>query len=532
MTPYLILSIAAIAVPIDKRDADTLVICPPVFQSALQPWIEYRKMQGYRIVVQSPASTSFGIGEQVRHIAANGQLKNVVLIGDAYDATALPAHLVPTDYIVSKVVFKYGGELEIATDNTYADPDRDGILDLTIGRIPVDTPTELTEYVNRVIEYEDRNSGGAWQRRVNFVAGVGGFGQVADSLIEQSVKRIVTDLIPSQYDTTMTYGNWRSPYCPDPRRFSETAIGRFNEGCLFWVYIGHADRRGLAPIRLPDQQCSILDNRSLTNIRATSGAPIAILLSCYSAAIDDALDGLGERLLKQAGGPVAVISSSQVSMPYAMGIFSLELIDGYFDGQTATLGELVLRSKQRMVQAPHKKSELRELVDSMGLALSREPKLLNEEAAEHVQLMHLLGDPLLKLKRPADLNIQTPATTYPGETITIAGVADQAGSILVDLTYRRDRFRNRPPRRRAYSSSNESFDNYQSVYDQIQDQVSAVATESIPAGPFTIQLTIPADCSGACHVRAMLTGPDSIALGSNEITIEDRVAGSSRTSGQ
>ncbi len=522
MTAFLIVSITAFAVSVVIEDADTLVICPPVFQSALAPWIKYRQTQGYRILVQPPASTSSGMREQIRQLAAKGELKNVVLIGDAFDADTSPDHHLPTDYIDAKVVAGFGGEPEIATDNTFADSDGDGIPDLTIGRIPIDTPAELSGFINRLIDYEDLASNGSWQRRFNFIAGVGGFGQVADSMIEQSAKRIVTDLIPAQYDTTMTYGSWRSPYCPDPRRFSDTVIGRFNEGCLFWVYIGHADRNGLAPIQLPDQRCSILDHRSLINIQATRGAPIAILLSCYSAAIDERHDGLGEKMLRQDNGPVAVISSSRISMPYAMSIFSLELVNGYFDGPASTLGELVLRSKQRMVEAPKTKSQLRQLIDSMGLALSVEPKQLVEELREHVHLMNLLGDPLLKLNRPDDLKIQSPPTARPGQTITVSGVAQQPGNILVDLSYRRDRFRTRPPRRRNYDSSDGAFNAYQSVYEQVQDQVCASVVETIPAGPFSIPLAIPANSSGACHVRVMLTGSDSIALGSNDITIESR----------
>ena len=45
--------------------------------------------------------------------------------------------------------------------------------------------------------------------------------------------------LPADYRLSMTYGSWRSPYCPDPRRFHATTLERLNEGAWFWVYIGH-----------------------------------------------------------------------------------------------------------------------------------------------------------------------------------------------------------------------------------------------------------------------------------------------------
>ena len=172
----------------------------------------------------------------------------MVLVGDCEDENAQPQRLVPTDYVDAKVNVRFGSEPEIATDHTFADLDGDLVLDLNIGRMPVDTAGELTDFIDRVIRYESKASLGPWQRRVNFVAGVGGFGQMLDKVIEQSVKKIVTDLVPSQCDVSMTYGSWRSPYCPDPTRFSDTAISRFNQGCQFWVYLGHGQRLSLIHI--------------------------------------------------------------------------------------------------------------------------------------------------------------------------------------------------------------------------------------------------------------------------------------------
>ena len=225
---------------------DTLVLCPFDFQPALAKWLTYRRGQGYQVRVESPAPIAAGIKRQIQIVAATNPLKRILLVGDSADPFTHFQQLVATDFVASQVSVFFGSEPEIATDNTYADLDFDGLPELTIGRIPVDSATQLDQYMDRVIAYEmtaNRNlRDSLWRRRINLVAGVGGLGRVVDTVVEQTAKQMITDLVPAEYQTSMTYGSWASPYCPDPRRFSQTTIERFNEGCLFWVYVGHGDR--------------------------------------------------------------------------------------------------------------------------------------------------------------------------------------------------------------------------------------------------------------------------------------------------
>ena len=518
LIPLLVL-IAAVPATGETKDIDTLVICPIDFQTALKPWVEYRKQQGHTIAVRPPSSTVDGIRSLIQEFAVSGALKNVVLVGDSRDEKVARHRLIPTDYIDAKVNVKYGSEPEIATDHTYADLDGDFQLELNIGRMPVDTADELTAYIDRVIRYESDGNKGDWQRRVNFVAGVGGFGQLLDKMIEQSVRKIVTDLIPSECDVSMTYGSWRSPYCPDPRRFSDTAISRFNQGCQFWVYVGHGERRQLDKVRLPDRRIDILNSETVSKLAAQQSSPIAILLSCYSAATDDRKDGLGELMLKQSRGPIGVISSTRVSMPYAMGIFSLEMLDGYYNGDVETFGELVTQSKQKMFKFDENKSRYHHLVSSMGKSFSPDPNLLSVERGEHVHLMHLLGDPLLRLHRPEKLDLKMPKIIVAGATVAVKGEADVEGTLTVDLSYRRDRFRNRPPRRKSYQPSHEFFAAYQPVYAQTQDLVCVQKTIEVKQGKFAIDLQIPDDCSGACHMRGMIKGDNYFAIGAVDVDV-------------
>ena len=63
--------------------------------------------------------------------------------------------------------------------------------------------------------------------------------------IAGALAQVAYSRIKGQPLAFMTYASLASPYCPDPRKFHDTTIGRFNEGCLFWVYIGHGHPTGL-----------------------------------------------------------------------------------------------------------------------------------------------------------------------------------------------------------------------------------------------------------------------------------------------
>ena len=506
----------------DQAAPDVLVICPERFQPALAKWIEYRTKQGHSIKVHSPAPTSTGIKKQIREVASSGSLKHVFLVGDSGDSRAKQSDLVPTDYVVAKVNVKFGSEPEIATDHTYVDLDNDGIQDLSIGRLPVDSLNEIEAFTKRVIKYESEQSQDQqWRRRINVVAGVGGFGRVIDGLLEQTTKQILTDLVPAGYETKMTYGSWTSPYCPDPRQFSESSIERFNEGCLFWIYIGHGARHRLDKIYMPDQSHEILTNRTVSKLNCRAGNPIAIFLACYTGANDHPQDCLAETMLRQENGPIAAICGTRVTMPYAMSLLSLEMVHEFFEGEVQTLGELMNLAKQRMVKGSDNNQEYRDLIEGMGKTFSPLPEMLEQERLEHVQLIHLVGDPLLRLKRPGKIKFDSPGKASQGEKFEIEGVVDSPGSLTIELAYQRDRLRYRPPRRKDYNSGESSFAQYQKTYEEAQKLVCTTQTIKVPkAGAFKAEIKVPDDVSGRCVVRAVLNADSKFALGSKLIEVK------------
>ena len=177
----------------------------------------------------------------------------MILVGDVPVEKESAGSLVtvPTHYVPSQVIARFGGEKIIAGDNWYADLDDDQLPDIAIGRLPADSAADLRTMVDKIVAYERGPAPGNRRRRINLVAGLGGFGAFADAAIEASAKRLLIDGIPAAYATSVTYGSWRSPYCPDPQLFHASTVDRFNEGCLFWVYMGHGHTRTVDRVARP-----------------------------------------------------------------------------------------------------------------------------------------------------------------------------------------------------------------------------------------------------------------------------------------
>ena len=512
-----VLAVASTSAADDRTECDTLVLCPDAFRTALNDWLEYRQHQGHRILVVAPARTAYQIRQQVREIAANGVLKNLVIIGDATDDHHQgPAAIVPTDYQLAKVNLRYGGEPEIATDFTYADIDDDGLQDLTVGRIPVDTADELKTFCRKIINYEQSTDFGKWRRQINLVAGVGNFEPIVDGVIERTTRRLVADLVPPWFDTRVTVANWQSPYCPDPRRLKSVVVDQFNEGCLFWVFVGHGSYRKLAPMEVGPMSFPVLGCQDVPDISCQHGLPIAIFLACYTGAFDAPRDCLAEDLVRRPAGPVACICGSRMTMPYGLAVFSYELLQATSHFPDMTLGELMRESKRKLCMPAPKSDadndseyDYRALIETLGKVLSPTADMLDAERREHAQMIHLIGDPLLRIARPQPLQMQIDSEPTPAsEVIQVSGIADRPGELTIELCYNRDRLRTRPTRRLQFDLSSATMKAYDEMYSRANDMVCCQTVLHVAQGEFSAELTVPSAANGECQVRGYLRGED------------------------
>lgn len=511
--------------------ADVAVVCPKEYRAALAPWVEHRESQGHVLAMLEAGSTPADLQKKIRTVAAGGKLTHIVLVGDAdvpRNVGVRPA-TVPTFKLKAEVNVKFGSEPEIASDNPYADLDDDGLPDVSIGRLSVDRPDQLAEIVRKIIAYETQHDHGPWRQRVNLVAGVGGFGALVDGTIEMTAKKFLCDSVPSSYATTMTYGSWRSPYCPDPRRFQEAVVEKFNEGSLFWVYMGHGNPERLDRVHVPGAAYPILDQRDVIKLDCQHGSPIAVMLACYTGAFDFPRECLAEEMLRLPGGPVAVLAGSRVTMPYAMAVLSNAMIDECFQNRPATLGEIVLQAKRRSVEpsqpieAPAEGEspsfDNRQLLDTLGKLLSPKPGLLEAERREHLALFNLLGDPLLRVAYPDEVKLEMPEDAVAGKTLPLRITSPLAGRCTVQLVCRRDCLTFDTPTRPEFSLVDASLNELHAVYEKANDHRYLEHVVQITPGSFDADLIVPAHARGACHVRVFIEGKGRHAQGAADVYV-------------
>ncbi len=509
---WLVMTILAV-----QATPDTVVVCPEAFRSTMAPWVAHREGQGHSIAFVSSNGTVEEIQAAIQRAGQGGAIKAVLLVGDVEVGMGLdPAvrsRCVPVEWARSEVTVKLGSEPHISTDDWCADLNDDGVPEVAVGRLTADSPEEVAVMVRKIIGYERSRDHRPWRRRLEFVAGVGGFGALADRMVEGTARSVLTQNIDPAYELSMTYGSWRSPFCPDPRQARETTTGSLSGGCQFWIYMGHSLHVELAPLQTPGGDFPVFSVADAARLKCRQGLPIALFLACYAGAFDAYDDCLAEEMLRAEGGPVAVIAASRVAMPYAMGVMALELARQTLDGPADTLGEAVLAAKLHLLAEGDDLGKQRQMLDTMAGLISPLPNMLAEERREHILLFNLLGDPLLRLRRPKPVELTAPAMIVPGETIDIMGMSEVDGRATVELVVPRNRFANGAVRRAEFPESPDDWADFQGVLRQANDRRLSWTEAEIRDGRLATRLRIPENARGNCFVRVYVEGSDDFAMG-------------------
>ncbi|MCK6461165.1 MAG: C25 family cysteine peptidase, partial [Planctomycetes bacterium] len=477
---------------------EILVIAPDELAPALKAWKEHREKQGMKVTVRPPAAD---LREEVR--GALGP-KYVLLLGDV--------KTVPCTYAEADTIRVWERDTRIATDNHAADLDGDEVPDVAVGRIPADSREEAEAMLGRIVAYETSRDFGTWRRRVNVVAGIAGFGKWEDSLIENASTMLLKEEIPAAFDLHVTWANPPSPFCPPPALVAETVVERFNEGALFVTYMGHGSPRSLDRVVWDGRAYPIFDEDHVEMLAARRGAPIAYLCCCSTGHFDGNPDCLAEFLLKQPGGPVAVIASSRVSMPYSNGVLSKEMLGAIFRESAATVGDMLLIAKRRLVE-PRPGDKLRETVDAFGAQWKRgDSAYLAKERREHLWLYNLMGDPSMRLPRAAEATIACAEGALSGGKLGVEGKSPVDGEALVELVLDRTP---KVPKREGDSDAD-----FAKCYASANAWVKAGTKTRCEGGVFRAELAVPADAApGSYFVRVYVTGADGAALGARAVTV-------------
>ncbi|MDP1559956.1 MAG: C25 family cysteine peptidase [Pirellulaceae bacterium] len=534
---------------------DTLVVCPEQWQPTLEPWLQYRTNQGYRIGLVDSPQTPEQLKDLLRQMHPTG-LRFVLLIGDVPTLLDLQGTGVPTQYVDSIVSQRFGGRPRVASDHWYADLDDDGAPELAIGRWSVHNTDQLTVLIDKTIRFENDPDIEFAKRRIEFVAGLGGFGALEDKVIESTATRMLSELIPGKFSVGMTHASWRSVYCPGPDQYCDKVFESLNRGALFWVYMGHGSWNSLDSARFPDRIVPTITTGNSQKI-SSSTSPIALLLACSTGQFDMRQDCLAESMLRAPHGPVSVVAGTGVTAPYGLANFGLELLTLYGEDSCIEVGAWFQQAKRRMVLAARErmqaqnqarseetaesdpdqdasmdtasltammesvgtqKIDYRQVLHQFAWLLSPTSDILEQEILEHADMMTYFGDPLLRFPKFASIELETELSGGQfGVVGHVPGAPHGPFDVEVEVGYPLDQLKFKPTSRRKYESSESFSQQLADDYVQANDRVFHRAIVSATGGRFVLPLANLGPLPNRFWVRAVASDSDTKALGYSEV---------------
>lgn len=464
---------------------DYVIITADKLEETARAFALYREATGYRtriftmgqLTAHLPAPTERELIDAVRaRIRSQYNLRDnrkpfyVLLVGDAQYGKSDRDVLLPADY-----------KNESYTDNVYADMDGDGIPELAIGRIPVRENSDGLTILEKVKAHENAYKVGLWNRRLNIYAGTGNFGPEADGAIEWIVQ-LALEAIPYNFDVLFAYKNPRSEYYYTP--FKEKVLDLINQGSILTAYMGHGGGE--------------LDVERLEEIMVKARHPMLAFFACGTLDYLSPSDSEGERLLKQAGAPGAILGSQTTSHPYGNAILAREMAMAVLEDRAPTFGEVIRLMKVRSMR---NNDTFRQIVDAMAVAFVEEDEMAYVRRS-HLDIYNLMGDPAMGMRLPAGLaTVQAEKETYRrGERIAFSGRVNnfEAGTAQVTLEIERGRIAWELEDVENLASA-EYTHAVQRNYSKAIDKVVDRRTAAVKSGAFNGELQVPHDIPGGTY---------------------------------
>ncbi|KQC07883.1 MAG: hypothetical protein APR54_00620 [Candidatus Cloacimonas sp. SDB] len=321
------------------RDAELvtpsmLVITPPQIQNTIQPFVDWKNERGIATQVATldeTGSTAPQIRNYIQNIydTSDNPPDYVVLFGDADEGF----FVVPSFFINST------GEIDV-TDHPYVMLQGDDYFpEMLVGRISIDTITELQRIITKILVYEkEPYMESNWFENSLLVAG----NYASSPPIPTTPVAVSEWLRDKMYDHG--YNQVHEVYYP-PTNDGTTAINNaFNSGVGFVSYRGWGDANGWHKPEYHTGDMGNLNNGYqlpiMTSIVCNTGDFVNSVDPCFGEAMLRAHVGSTPR------GAVAVVAPSDLhtSTKYNNSIFS-GFYSGVLDEDIFSFGAAVLRGK-------------------------------------------------------------------------------------------------------------------------------------------------------------------------------------------
>ncbi|MDR1382384.1 MAG: C25 family cysteine peptidase [Planctomycetaceae bacterium] len=530
-----------------------IVVSPKFFDNSIEQWIKYRTAQGYKItkINADESFTPQQIRNQISIAANNSTIAAILIVGNGVvRAESDRGRVIPSPRLPCQVISEFANDPHLASDDWYADFDNDNRPDCPVGRFPANSIESLDSLIQSTIRYETEIAPDLWCRQFQVVAGVGNFSPLIDHVIESMARFIFTEQLPISCEVAFLYANVRSQFCPSPLDIRNEYLATLNRSPMFWIYAGHGYHRSLQPLDTPHGQIETLSDNSKNQnnfpiFNCKNSLPIVMLLCCYGGTLDAKTKSIAEELLLPENGAVAVIATSRAAMPYSLTVFGTECLNEFTKRQNKSekilLGTIIFEAKKRMlinideIKNPNlnNQNSFRQAIENIAKWLDPIPTKLDQQLAEHVEQIHIFGDPLLTLPQSIPISLNTQTEIKSGEKLKIKGKIQIENdlknknnllemSVLIDLAISPDQISIRSKRRTkltkpATETRNEDNDEYKLANQHVIARY--VLPISNQDGIFETEIPIPPNLHGKHLIRVFCKLNNAYAIGAVTIHI-------------
>jgi hypothetical protein len=319
-----------------KDGYDLVIITHRDFFDALQRLKQLRESQGLKVVLidiedlydefsfgnKTPKATKDFLGSAKANWMKAPRF--VLLVGDASFDPRNYLGMGGLDFVPTKLIDT--AYLETASDDWFVDLNSDGLPEIAVGRIPVQTAEEAAIVVSKTIGYEKSS-------KKNEALLVADRVDNSDDFNFEGASEEIWGLLPSSLVVRKIY---RSQFSSDSQ-VNGVLLTAINQGPLLVNFIGHGS------IEIWRGIFSSEDAENLIN----RGLPFFINMTCLNGYFQDPYsETLGEALLKaKGGGAIAIWASSGLTEPDKQAVMDKELIRLLFGREPITLGEATARAK-------------------------------------------------------------------------------------------------------------------------------------------------------------------------------------------
>lgn len=319
----------------DNR-ADFIILTHRNFRDAVKPLADLRRSQGLETLVvdvedvydefsygaKSPAAIKdfLGLAQNTWALAP----RYVLFVGDAsFDPRNYQGFgsqdLVPTRLVDATT-------LETASDDALADFDGDGIADLSVGRLPVQTAQQAQLVIGKIVNYSPGQTNNSALLVSDHLEGYD----------FEAASNLLRTLLPQTLSVTMV-NRGSNPTA----QVKNDIISGINAGPLMVNYAGHGSTDVWTGV-------SILSSSDAAALANGNRLPLFVSMTCLNGRFQDSNRvSLAEALMKATnGGAVAVWASSGLTEPDAQSQMDQQLMRLLFTvGQSSTLGDAVRGAK-------------------------------------------------------------------------------------------------------------------------------------------------------------------------------------------